>query len=177
MPGRTGAGGRETAGWAWGCAVGWDQFSGHEDTCPGGLRGMGTPGWERGHMDRGTWELLALNGETWLGTGTDGQRAMVTPGPERGNLLGNGDRWAGGHGDSWLGGEEHGDMWSPMGSWTPGQLWGYLSRPEDTWEGTGHGECSDSAQAGDSRGTRPQAPVGPRSPPRQGHTRVWLEPP
>lgn len=93
---------------------------------------MGTPGWERGQMDRGTWELLALNGETWLGMGTDGQRAMVTPGPERGNLLGNGDRWAGGHGDSWLGGEEHGDMWSPMGSWTPGQLWGYLSRPGAT---------------------------------------------
>lgn len=114
---------------------------------------MGTPDWEGGQMDRGTWELLALNGETWLGMGTDGQRAMVTPGPERGNLLGNGDRWAGGHDDSWLGGKEHGDMWSPMGSWTPGQLWGYLSRPGDTWEGRGHGECSDSAQAGDSRGT------------------------
>lgn len=41
---------------------------------------MGTPGWERGQMDRGTWELLALNGETWLGMGTDGQRDMVTPG-------------------------------------------------------------------------------------------------
>lgn len=170
MPGRTGAGGRETAGWAWGCAVGWDQFSGHEDTCPGGLRGMGTPGWEGGQMDRGTWELLALNGETWLGMGTDGQRAMVTPGPERGNLLGNGDRWAGGHGDSWLGGEEHGDMWSPMGSWTPGQLWGYLSRPGATVNAV---TPLRQGTAGEHDHRHRWDP----GPPRHGHTRVWLEPP
>lgn len=93
---------------------------------------MGTPGWEWGQMAMGTWQRLAPSGETWLRMGTEGRGGAWGP------LTGNGDRWAhGGRGDSCVGGEEHGAMWSPLGSCTPEQLRGYLSRHGGTWEGRG----------------------------------------
>ncbi|RLV62708.1 hypothetical protein DV515_00019027, partial [Chloebia gouldiae] len=152
-----------------GHAVGWGQFSGHEDPCPGAQSGMGTPGWERGQMDRGTWAHLAGNGDRWTGD-------TVTPVPEWGNLAAmgtegqgawgalteNGDRWTGGCDDSCLGG---GGPWGHVVSYgvmDPGAAAGTLE------QAGGHRECGAmvNAHGNMTRGTgESQVPpvTGPQS--------------